>query len=580
MTSLLRLAVRPVLPVAALLLLSLPAFASTAATFEGPSGYGNYLAGQEALRDLSTSDAARYFQDATITEWNNPAVVTNAFLADLANGDIDRAVSLADHLLDLKPDFTLAKLVIATSELKDRRYHAVEKELAGIGADDFSGIGSNVLSAWALIGDDRRDDAFAALDKISSGGLQDFLVFHRALMADVAGDTADAVSLAGKAYQASPTGSRIVDAYARILGNAGRFDDALAVLDKFDAQGLGDPGIDALRKTLAAREKPGMLAPSVQSGAAKMFHGLAVALARDGSNDLALGLLQLGMYLDPHDDVIPLLVGQILDAANQHAAANRYYANIPQNSPLRLVAAVRIAQNFEAMGNRPEAVKQLTNLVAANPTDLDALTVLAETQRVGKQYDDAAKSYTQALNLDKTGKPGNWVLYYERGIAYERGGKWDLAQPDFLKALQLNPDQPQVLNYLGYTWVDKGENLDQALGMIQKAVKATPNDGFIVDSLGWAFYKLNRIDEAVSTLEQAVQLKPNDPQINDHLGDAYWQAGRKLEAHFQWNVASSLDTDGSLKVELARKQANGLGPAPGTTASTATPVAPSATTTQ
>lgn len=584
-TSLLRLAIRPVLPAAVALALSLPAFASTALSFDGPSGYGNYLAGQEALRDLATSDAARFFHDATTTEWNNPAVVTRAFLSDLANGDIDRAVSVANHLLDLRPDFTLAKLAIATAELKDRRYHAVEKQLEGVGSDDFSGIGSNILKAWALVGDDRRDDAFAVLDKIGTNGLQDFLIFHRALMADVAGDTTDALNFAGKAYQASPTGARMVDAYVRMLGNAGRFDDALAVVNKFDAQGLGDPIVDDLKKTLEAHQRPGMFAPNVQSGAAKMFHGLAVALARDGSNDLAIALLQMGAYLDPHDDVIPLLIGQILDNAGQHAAANRYYANIPQNSPMHLIASVRIAQNFDSMGNRPEALRQLTNLVAANPTDLDALTVLAELQRVDKQYDQAAQTYTKALALSKTDKPGDWVLYYERGIAYERGGKWDQAQPDFLKALSLNPDQPQVLNYLGYTWVDKGENLDKALAMIQQAVRSTPNDGFIVDSLGWAFYKLDRIDEAVSTLEQAVQLKPNDPQINDHLGDAYWRAGRKLEAHFQWNVAASLDTDGTLKAELAKKQASGLDPV-GSTASTVTPAvtapapAAAATTTQ
>ena len=584
MTSLLRLAVRPALPAALLLALCLPAIASTTSPVDGPSGYGNYLAGAEALRNLATSDASRFFHDATITEWNNPAVLTRSFLADLANGDIDRAVSLASHLLDLKPDFTLAKLVIATAELKDRRYHAVEKQLDGIGADDFAGIGSNVLKAWALIGDDRRDDAFAALDKIGGNGLGDFLIFHRALMADVAGDSADAINFAGKAYQASPSGSRMVDAYARMLGNAGRFDDAAAVIDKFDAQGLGDPIVDQVKKALDAHQRPGMFASSVQSGASKMFHGLAVALARDGSNDLAISLLQLGIYLDPHDDVIPLLIGQLLDNGDQHAAANRYYANIPQSSPMHLVAAVRIAQNFDAMGNRSEAIRQLSNLVLTNPTDLDALTVLAELQRVDKQYDQAAVTYTKALGLDKTDKPGDWVLYYERGIAYERAKQWDKAQPDFLKALTLNPDQPQVLNYLGYTWVDKGENLSEALDMIQKAVKATPNDGFIVDSLGWAFYKLGRFGDAVSTLEQAVQLKPNDPQINDHLGDAYWTAGRKLEAHFQWNVAASLDTDGTLKAELAKKQASGLDIA-GSTASTSTPAvaapqAPATTTTQ
>lgn len=571
MTSLLRLALSPFAPAVAVLVLCVPALASTAQP-EPMSSYGSYLAGQEAMRDLSTSEAARFLHDATVGEWNNPQVVTRSFLADLADGDIDRAITLAPHLLDLRPDFTLARFVIATGELKARRYEAVERDLANLPADDFAGIGGNVLKAWALVGENHYGDATAVLDKIANSGLNDFLVFHRALLADVAGQSNDAISLAGKAYQSSPNGSRIVEAYVRILGDAGRFDDALAVLDKFDSQGLGDPILDQLRGELKDHQHPAMFAPSVQSGAAKMMHGMAVALVRDGSTDLALALLQLGLYLDPHDEVIALLVGQLLDGADQHAAANRYYASVPASSPLHVTAAVRIAQNFSALDNRPEAIKQLTALVAANPSSLDALTVLGDQQRAQKQYDQAAKSYSQALALNDADRPGNWVLYYERGIAYERGGKWPEAQPDFLKALQLNPDQPQVLNYLGYTWVDKGENLDEALTMIEKAVKGAPNDGFIVDSLGWAFYKLNRFDDAVKTLEQAVQLKPNDPQINDHLGDAYWRDGRKLEAHFQWNIASTLDTDGSLKDELAKKRADGLD-APGPTASAVTPAA-------
>jgi len=543
--------------VPAVAVLAVPALASTAAV-PAPSGYGAYLAGEEALRDLSTGDAARYLREASSAEWSNPQVVQRSFLAYLANGDIDHAVNLGNHLLDLKPDFTLAKLVIAASELKDRRYRAVEKLLAGAPSDDFAGIGANILGAWALIGDGRRDDAFSALDKISGSGLGDFLNFHRALMAEVAGDSDDAISLAAKAYQSTPNAPRMVEAYARMLGNAGRFDDALAVVNKYNSQGLGDPIVDEVKKSLDAHQRPGLFAANVQSGAAQMFHGVAVALARDGNNDLALSLLQLGTYLDPHNDVIPLLMGQLLDNADQHARANYYYSVIPTTSPMHLVAATRVAQNYDAMGNRPEAIKQLSGIVGDNPTNLDALTVLADMYRVDKQYDQAAKVYTQAIDLDKGDRTGDWVLYYERGIAYERGKHWDQAQPDFLKALDLNPDQPQVLNYLGYTWVDRGENLDKALDMIQKAVKATPTDGFIVDSLGWAFYKLGRFSDAVGTLEQAVQLKPNDPQINDHLGDAYWKAGRKLEAHFQWNVAAALDTDGSLKAEIAQKQANGL----------------------
>lgn len=549
---------RLLLPSVFVLALIAPAIASTAVSLEAPSGFGAYLAGQEALRDLATGDAARYLHDATTVEWTNPAVAQQAFVAYLANGDIDRAVGMANHLLDLKPNNGLAKLVIAATELKDRRYRAVEKLLDGVSTDDIAGITGSILRAWAFIGDGRPADASAALDKVGKGGLEDFLVFHRALMADISGDSTNAVSLAAKAYQSNTTAPRSVEAYARILGNAGKFDEALDVINKFDAQGLGDPIIDKVKIALTAHQRPGLFAPNVQSGAAELFHGIAVALARDGNNDLAISLLQIGLYLDPHDDVIPLLIGQLLDNADQHAGANAFYANIPASSPMHQLAAVRIAQNYDSMDNRPEAIRQLTSLANANPTDVSSLTALGDLLRADKQYDQAAVYYSKALDADPASKAGDWVLYYERGIAYERAKHWDKAEPDFLKALDLNPGQPQVLNYLGYTWVDRGENLDKALGMIQQAVKATPTDGFIIDSLGWAFFKLGRFPEAVSTLEQAVQLKPNDPAINDHLGDAYWRAGRKLEAHFQWNVASSLDTDGTLKAALIKKRSSGL----------------------
>jgi len=560
-TQVLRVLIRPLVASALALTLCAPALASTSVSLEMPSGYGSYLAGQQALRDLSTGDAERYLHDATTVEWTNPLVVQQAFLAYLANGDMDRALAMANHLLELRPNNGFAKLVIAASELRDRRYRAVERQLNGVSTADIAGITGAVLRAWAFVGDGRPDDAFADLDKVGKGGLSDFLLFHRALMADVAGDSAEAIDLAGKAYRANPTAPRAVEAYARMLGNAGRFDEALGVIDKFDAIGLGDAVVDQVRKDLAAHQRPGLYAANAQSGAAELFHGIAVALARDGNPDLAISLLQVGFYLDPHDQVIPLLIGQLLDASDQHAAANAYYTNIPTSSPLRLTAMIRVAQNYNAMDNRPEAIRQLTNIVNTNPTDLDALTVLGDLMRADKQYDQAAKYYSQAVNVDKGESTADWVLYYERGIAYERGNQWDNAQADFLKALQLSPEQPQVLNYLGYTWVDKGQNLDKALDMIQRAVKATPTDGFIVDSLGWAFYKLGRDDDAVHTLEQAVQLKPNDPQINDHLGDAYWKVGRKLEAHFQWNVAASLNPDPTLKAEITKKQAGGLEPA-------------------
>jgi tetratricopeptide (TPR) repeat protein len=519
---------------------------------------GAYMAGQQALHDLRTDEAARYFYQAAQGDWDNPVLVERAFIAFAADGQIGQASSTAKHLLELDPDNELAELVVATEALKERRYGASEQMLGAIGQDSFTGITAGILRAWALVGDSRKDEADAELDKLGQSGLEDFLVFHRALMAEASGDTESAIELAGRAFDAEPYVARIVEVYARILANAGRFDEAKDVIAQFEEQGLSHPVVTIVKEQIEAGQRPGIFAANVQVGAAEMFHGIGVALSRDGSLDLALVFLRMGLYLDPSADVIALALGQLLDTAGQHDAANTIYDAVPATSPMKPTAVVRVAQNLDATGDRKEALRRLNNIVASRPNDLDAVSVLGDLLRYDEQYVKAAEAYTAALALTGGDGPSDWRFYYVRGIAYERAKEWPKAEADFLKALDLNPEQPAVLNYLGYSWIDQDMHLEQALEMIEKAVEAQPQDGYIVDSLGWAFYKLGRIDEAVTTLEQAVLLRPNDAEINDHLGDAYWRAGRKLEARFQWNVAASVDEVGNVKERVAPKLAEGL----------------------
>ena len=522
------------------------------------SATGSFMAGQQALKDLRTDEAARYFFQAAQGDWNNALLVERAFIAYAADGQIGQAASTAKHLLELDPDNELAELVVATEALKERRYDAAERMLNEIGQDSFTGITASLLRAWALVGDNRKPEADAALDALGESGLEDFLVFHRALMAEAAGETDKAIALAGQAFDNEPYVARVVEVYARILANAGRFDQAKDVIQQFEDQGLTHPIVSIVKTQIDAGQRPGIFATNVQVGAAEMFHGIGVALARDGSMDLSVVFLRMGLYLDPSADVISLALGQLLDASDQHDAANRIYEAVPQNSAMKPTAIVRVATNLDALGNREEALRRLGNIVAAQPNDLDAVSVLGDLLRTDEQYAAAADAYTKALVITGGDSAPDWRFYYVRGIAYERNKEWPKAEADFLKALELNPEQPAVLNYLGYSWIDQDMNLEEALGMIEKAVAASPQDGYIVDSLGWAFYKLGRIDEAVKTLEQAVQMLPTDPEINDHLGDAYWKAGRQLEARFQWNIATSVDTVGVVKARATPKLAEGL----------------------
>ena len=566
----------------AALALVVPAFAESVA-FAGPeSATGNYLAGQQALTELRTHEAAKFFRDAAADQWNNSMVVDRAFLALAADGQVDDAADMAKHVLELEPDNDMAKLVIATQAFKQRRYDAAVAGLNKLDSQTFEGVTGSILKAWALTGQNKIDDAFQSLDKLADGGLEDFLVFHRAIMADVSGRQADAIKYITDAHDADPYTADIVEAYARILGNAGKTQEAIDAIVQFEAQGLQHPIITQVKQALANKQRPGLYAETAQAGAAEMFHSVGVAFARDGTSDVSMVLLRLGAYLNPRNDTIQLVIGQLYDTANQHELANAVYEGIPTASPMKAMAVVRVADNLDAMGDRPEAIRRLSNIVVTNPKDVDAISVLGDLYRSDKQYQAAADAYSKALGVTGGSTPGDWRFYYVRGIAYERSDKFPLAEKDFLRALDLNPNQPQVLNYLGYSWVDKGMNLTRALDMIQKAVQASPNDGYIIDSLGWAYYRLGRYSDAVTQLEQAATLRPNDPEINDHLGDAYWKVGRKLEAKFQWNVAYSMDTEGNVKARVAPKLKGGLDAAPKTgdsapalddTAATATPAA-------
>lgn len=526
-----------------------------------PSVTGSYMAGQQALKDLRTDEAARYFSDAAQADWDNSILVDRAFVALATDGQIGKAASTARRMLELDPANELAELVVASEALKERRYDSAARQLSQIKQDSFSGITAGILRAWAMVGDNRGDDAQALMEELGANGLDEFLVFHRALMAEAAGDTELALELAARAFEAEPYVARMAEVYARMLANSGRFDEAKDVLDAFESEGLTHPIIEIVRESVEAGRRPGVFAANVQIGAAEMFHGIGVALSRDGSSDLALVFLRLGVYLDPGADVISLALGQLLDIAGQHQAANQIYDAIPANSAMKPMAVVRVAQNLDTTGDRAEALRRLNNIVATRPDDLDAVSVLGDLLRYNEDYLAAAEAYTKALEITGGESPADWRFYYVRGIAYERAKEWPRAEADFLKALELNPDQPQVLNYLGYSWIDQDMHLVRALEMIEKAVAAQPQDGYIIDSLGWAFYKLDRMEEAVETLERAVMLLPNDPEINDHLGDAYWKVGRKLEARFQWNIARSVDETGNVAERVGPKLAEGLAPA-------------------
>ncbi len=307
------------------------------------------------------------------------------------------------------------------------------------------------------------------------------------------------------------------------------------------------------------RTKPAGMAPdgpvmaSPAGGAAEALFEATGAVARAEQRDQALMLGMLGLYLKPNLPILQMFVAELLDQGNRHEDANRMYASIDRASPLSWQARLFRAENLNRMDRFPDAERELRAMAAERPDDPQPMLVLGDMLRQREQFAESIAVYDEAIALKEPLPPQYWRVLYARGIALERAKRWDRAEADFLRALEFEPDQPLVLNYLGYSWVEQGKNLDRAQEMIRRAVELRPNDGFIVDSLGWVYYRLGNYPEAVVQLERAVELQPEDPVINDHLGDAYRAVGRQREARFQWRAALDLSPEPQLKAELERK---------------------------
>lgn len=523
-----------------------------------PSISGSFLAGRDAFVDKRSEDAASFFLGALSEDWDNVVLLDRAFMSLVSSGRIEEAEELAQRLIVLEPENELARLVLGTVALKERRYSSAENQLKDMSINSLFGITSNVVLGWAQIGKGDVDKGYRSAEAITQPGFQSFLVFQRALMADVGGSKSKANTLYAEAYKADPYVFSIVEAYTRFLANNAEFARAKAVVLNYYKRGLAHVNIQELAQKIDAKQRPGRLTENVQEGAAELLRGLSTALSRDDASDVSIVLMRLAAYMNPKSDTITFSMAELMERASQFEIANEIYGTVGTKSNLYEQALVRIAENLISLDDVDGAIKKLSNIANQRANNLTAIIALGDALRRDKQYAASSDAYTKALSITQGQRPTDWHLYYVRGISYERQGKWPNAESDFKRALKIYPDQPQVLNYLGYTWVDMGDNLTEALGMIETAVSLRPNDGYIVDSLGWAYYKLGRYEDAVVSLERATRLTPSDPTISDHLGDAYWQVGRKREAGFQWNKARDMEPDEDLLLIIDEKIKSGL----------------------
>jgi tetratricopeptide (TPR) repeat protein len=538
---------------------TLSAQAEAPANFSRISASGSYLAARHAGGQRDAAAAASYYRAALRSDPRNNELLGRTFLAVLANGDVDEAVRLAERVLQADKNDRIARLVLGVRALKQKQYPAARRELAQSIRGPITDLAATLLTAWTMASPTEAKNATDTIDKLS--GADWYAIFkdlHAALILDLAGQKKDAAKRYERAYKLDPTALRVVQSYGSFLSRQGSTADALKVFAGFDEALPRHPLIVEATSELKAGKKLPLMIDTPQAGAAEVLYGLGAALGRRGGEDLGLIYLQLALYLMPTHSLALLSLGDLYEAMKKPELANKTYERVPLNSPLQRNAQIQLALNLDSLDHTDEAKGQLEKLIAANTHDLEAIMALGNVLRGRKQFAECADVYSKGVDTIAKPEKSNWVIYYFRGICFERSKQWAKAEADLKRALELYPDQPHVLNYLGYSWIDQGINLDEGMTMIKRAVEQRADDGYIVDSLGWAYYRLGNMDEAVKQLERAVELKPEDPTINDHLGDAYWRVGRMLEARFQWSHARDLKPEPEDLVKIETKLKTGL----------------------
>jgi tetratricopeptide (TPR) repeat protein len=525
---------------------------------------GNYLAARTANVDRDAAIASAYYTAALKADPKNAELLELAFYAHLAGGDVDEAVRLADRLLAIDKTNRNARLILGVHALKNKQYAAARTQFSQAGRDPITNLTATLLSAWSSYGAGDAKGALDTIDKLT--GPDWFGIFkdlHGGLIDDLVGSKKDAQKRFERAYKVDQTALRIVQSYGSFTSRTGAKADALKVYQEFDKTLPRHPLITQAMAQINHGDKVPQIVDSAQAGAAEVLYGLGAALGRREEElslaNRGLAYLQLAIYLDPNHTLAILSLADLYEAMKKPDLAIATYQRLPADSVLKRNAEIQMAIDLDALDKTEEARKHLRQLIDQRPDDIEAVMALGNIERERKHYADCATTYGRGVDAIPNPARSNWTLFYFRGICFERNKEWPKAEADLKKALELYPDQPHVLNYLGYSWVDQGANLDEGMRMIKRSVEQRPDDGYIVDSLGWAWYRLGKYDEAVKQLERAVELKPVDPTINDHLGDAYWRIGRTLEAKFQWSHAKDLkpEDEGELK-KIESKLQNGL----------------------
>lgn len=530
------------------------------------SAGAHYLMGRFAAAEGDVERAADEFALALRKDPTSADIRQQAFLTALLAGRPDAARLARDE-----PDNVAAQMLLADMDARAGNWEMAEQRFRALPKQGLTQVLQPLLLAWAQFGGGHADAALATLRPFVEGErFRAGFALHAALIADLANRQADAARLyrvAQADFGADIGVSRLIANWQMRQGRAAEARETIAAIGQGgQVTGLA---INRLQADIGVR-----LVRRATDGLALSYLVLAQALRQQDSNEFSELLLRLALDLRPDLTPARILSAELAGQNRRPEAALAVLAPTPVTDPLAPLIDLQRATLLDRLGRSDEALRLLARLAADNPTRPEPWALQGSILRGKHRYADAVAAYDRAVALVPNPTRANWPLFYDRGIAEERSHQWALAEADFLRALELSPDEPFVLNYLGYSWTEQGRNLARAHQMIERAAQARPNDGAILDSLGWVTLREGDVPGAVRWLEKAVELQPEDATVTGHLGDAYWAAGRKLEAGYQWRRALNLNPDAEDIPKLQTKLRDAhlaTGSLPAATAEKATP---------
>ena len=528
---------------------------------------GAFLAGRTADVDNDTGRAIEFYRKALEFDPENVDIKQRLMVALFTDGRFAEGVVLARELKDDPAVAQVSNLALMVEATTKREYRKASSLIKPDETNPLDNLLNTLLKAWTEYGDSKGSEGIKSILALEGPPWYPvFTRYHAGAMALAMGNKAEArkhftdlISDPQGGGAAPDTYIRGVMALARMEAREGNTRAALDVLAQGEDFSPGYAPLTALRQMIDEGGKPEAGVTTAQQGAAAAFFTLGSALNREGAEETVAVYLQFALVLDPADAATLVILGGLKERLGKTEDAIAIYEAVPETSPMRRVSELQLGLALADLDRTDEAKEHLQGLIAADPEDIRSYLAYGSVLSMDKDYAEMARTYEKAISVvGPTPTRNDWNLFFQAGIANERLKQWPKAEAHFKRALELYPDQPQVMNYLGYSWIDMNMNLKEGMDLIRAAVDLRPNDGYIVDSLGWAHYRLGQYEDAVRELERAVELRPADPTINDHLGDAYWRVGRELEATFQWKRALANEPDADLKPTIELKLSEGL----------------------